>query len=124
MAREMGLGVIPWSPLASGVLTGKYQQSDLDEHGSAGAEGTRKNVALGNGALSERGLKIAEVVKAVAGEMGKEPPQVALAWTLLNAEIAAPVRGVRTLEKFEANLGGLTRIRNTYTSVRLEGERT
>src|SRR3546814_6469840 len=73
MAREMGLGVIPWSPLASGVLTGKYQQSDLDEHGSAGAEGTRKNVALGNGALSERGLKIAEVVKAVAGEMGKAP---------------------------------------------------
>src|SRR3546814_8789368 len=79
MARGMGLGVIPWSPLASGVLTGKYQQSDLDEHGSAGAEGTRKNVALGNGALSERGLKIAEVVKAVAGEMGKAPSQVALA---------------------------------------------
>src|SRR3546814_487656 len=93
MAREMGLGVIPWSPLASGVLTGKYQQSDLDEHGSAGAEGTRKNVALGNGALSERGLKIAEVVKAVAGEMGKAPSQVALAWTLLNAAVAAPIMG-------------------------------
>src|SRR3546814_5099961 len=91
MAREMGLGVIPWSPLASGVLTGKYQQSDLDEHGSAGAEGTRKNVALGNGALSERGLKIAEVVKEIAGEMVKAPPRVALAWTLLNVEVSAPV---------------------------------
>src|SRR3546814_8770499 len=75
MAREMGLGVIPWSPLASGVLTGKYQQSDLDEQGSAGAEGTRKNVALGNGALSERGLKIAEVGKAVAGAIGERKSQ-------------------------------------------------
>src|SRR3546814_13708397 len=71
MAREMGLGVIPWSPLASGVLTGKYQQSDLDEHGSAGAERTRKNVALGNGALSARGLNIDEVVKALVGDMGR-----------------------------------------------------
>src|SRR3546814_15658149 len=107
MAREMGLGVIPWSPLASGVLTGKYQQSDLDEHGSAGAKGTRKNVALGNGALGERGLKIAEVVKAVAGEMGKAPSQVALAWNLLNAVVAAPIMGVRTMEKFEDKLMAL-----------------
>src|SRR3546814_15688291 len=101
MAREMGLGVIPWSPLASGVPTGKYQQSDLDEHGSAGAEGTRKNVALGNGALSERGLKIAAVVKAVAGELGKDPSQVALAWTLSNEAVRAPIMGVRTMEHIE-----------------------
>src|SRR5918996_4783286 len=46
MAWEMGLGVVPWSPLASGVLTGKYSRSDLDHgDGVATAEGTRKNVA-------------------------------------------------------------------------------
>src|SRR5882672_3811125 len=81
MAREMGLGVIPWSPLASGVLTGKYSRTDLDHGGgSAGAAGTRKNVAAANNALTERGLVIADVVKAVAAELGKWPSQVALAW--------------------------------------------
>lgn len=107
MAREMGLGVIPWSPLASGVLTGKYQRLDLEERSSVGAEGTRKNVALGNGALSERGLAIADVVKAVADEVGKTPSQVALAWTLLNPAVAAPLMGVRTMGQFEDNLGAL-----------------
>jgi aryl-alcohol dehydrogenase-like predicted oxidoreductase len=45
MAQEMGLGVIPWSPLASGVLTGKYTRADLDAGGgTADAAGSRKNV--------------------------------------------------------------------------------
>jgi aryl-alcohol dehydrogenase-like predicted oxidoreductase len=84
MAREMGLGVIPWSPLASGVLTGKYSRTDLEiADGSASAVGTRKNIAAGNGSLTERGLAIADVVKAVAAELGRTPAQVAIAWTLL-----------------------------------------
>src|SRR3979411_1912930 len=53
MATEMGLGVIPWSPLGSGVLTGKYTSSDLNHGGgSAGAQGTRKNVAAASGSLT------------------------------------------------------------------------
>lgn len=108
MAREMGLGVIPWSPLASGVLTGKYGKADLEiGAGNAAAVGTRKNVAAANGALSERGLAIADVVKAVAAETGKSPSQVALAWTLLNPAVAAPIMGVRTLAQLEDNLGAL-----------------
>ncbi|WP_159585600.1 aldo/keto reductase [Chelativorans xinjiangense] len=108
MAREMGLGVIPWSPLASGVLTGKYSKADLEiGTGSASAVGTRKNVAAANGALSERGLAIADVVKAVAIEAGKSPSQVALAWTLLNPSVASPIMGVRTLAQLENNLGAL-----------------
>ncbi|PRH88502.1 aldo/keto reductase [Labrys okinawensis] len=108
MAREMGLGVIPWSPLASGVLAGKYSRADLDDSGgSAEASGTRRNVALGNGALTERGLDIAEAVKAVAGETGHTPSQVALAWTLLNPAVASPLIGARTLAQLEDNLGAL-----------------
>jgi aryl-alcohol dehydrogenase-like predicted oxidoreductase len=57
MALEMGLGVLPWSPLASGVLTGKYTAADLGSGpGIASAAGTRKNVAVANGALTERAL--------------------------------------------------------------------
>jgi len=108
MAKEMGLGVVPFFALASGVLTGKYTKADLDHGGgSAGAEGTRKNVAAANGVLTARNLEIAEVVKSVAAEMGKTPAQVALAWTLLNPAVAAPIVGVRTLKQLEDNLGAL-----------------
>ncbi|WP_438022927.1 aldo/keto reductase [Sorangium sp. So ce233] len=108
MAQEMGLGVIPWSPLGSGVLTGKYTRADLDAGGgTADASGTRKNVAAANGALTERGLGIAEVVKAVAAESGKTPAQIALAWTLLHPAVTAPIMGARTLKQLEDNLGAL-----------------
>jgi aryl-alcohol dehydrogenase-like predicted oxidoreductase len=108
MASEMGLGVIPWSPLGRGVLTGKYTSRDLDHGGdSAGVEGTRKSAGELNGSLSERSLAIAEVVKTVATELGRTPAQVALAWTLLNDSVTAPLIGVRTLSQLEDNLGAL-----------------
>ncbi|GAA4994722.1 aldo/keto reductase [Actinopolymorpha pittospori] len=108
MARELGLGVVPWSPLASGVLAGKYSLADLDlGAGTAGAEGSRKNVAASNGSLTERSLTIADVVKDVAIEMDKTPSQVALAWTMVNPAVTAPILGVRTLAQLEDNLGAL-----------------
>jgi aryl-alcohol dehydrogenase-like predicted oxidoreductase len=108
MASEMGLGVIPWSPLGRGVLTGKYTSRDLDHDGdSAGADGTRKSAGELNGSLSERSLAIAEVVKTVATELGRTPAQVALAWVLLNDSVTAPLIGARTLSQLEDNLGAL-----------------
>lgn len=108
MAREMGLGVIPWSPLGSGVLTGKYSRSDLPgRNGSAEPTGTRKDVAIGNGALTERGLRIADAVREVAAEIGTTRSRVALAWTLLNPAVTAPIIGARTPVQLEDNLGAL-----------------
>lgn len=107
MAREMGLGVTLWSPLGSGVLTGKYSRADLGEQAVGSPEGTRKNVALANGALNERNLAIADVVKEVAAQLGKTPAQVALAWTLQNPGVTAPIIGARTPEQLENNLGAL-----------------
>ncbi|WP_454848646.1 aldo/keto reductase [Rhizobium binxianense] len=121
MAKEMGLGVIPWSPLASGVLTGKYTRADLDiGDGSASAAGTRKNIAAGNGSLTERGLAIADVVKAVAAELGRTPAQVAIAWTLLNPAVTAPITGARTLAQLEDNLGALDVVFTDDQRARLE----
>ena len=74
MAREMGLGVLAWAPLAKGVLTGKYTRADLDRPDSTQ---TRKNLAAAAGVLSERGLAIADAVRAVAAEIGRTPAQVA-----------------------------------------------
>lgn len=108
MAQELGLGVIPWSPLASGVLAGKYTKADLAiGSGEAGAVGTRRNVAAANGSLTERGLQIAGLVKDLAQEMGRSPSQVAIAWTLRNRAVTAPIIGARTVAQLEDNFGAL-----------------
>ncbi|WP_018682641.1 aldo/keto reductase [Actinokineospora enzanensis] len=108
MAQEMGLGVVPWSPLGSGVLTGKYTRADLVQpDGPVLPEGTRREIAIGNGALTERGLVVAEVVKSVAADMGTTPSRVALAWTLLNPGVASTIIGARTSEQLADNLGAL-----------------
>jgi aryl-alcohol dehydrogenase-like predicted oxidoreductase len=108
MAQEMGLGVLPWSPLASGVLTGKYKAADIEDGpGEASAAGTRKNVAVANGALTERALLIADEVKQIAAELGKTQAQVALAWTLLNPAVTSTILGARTHEQLIDNLGAL-----------------
>ncbi|MCP2278515.1 aldo/keto reductase [Nocardia amikacinitolerans] len=107
MARELGLGVIPWSPLGSGVLTGKYRRADLGEQVEASPAGTRKNVAAAAGTLTERGLAIADVVKEVAAQLGRTPSQVAIAWTLRNPGVTSPIIGARTAAQLEDNLGAL-----------------
>ncbi|MCF3125115.1 aldo/keto reductase [Streptomyces arenae] len=108
MARETGLGVIPWSPLAGGVLTGTYGRADLAAatNGTHG-DGTRRSVTLAGGALTERNLAVVDVVTEVAAELGRTPAQVALAWTLRNPGVTAPVIGARTPAQLEDNLGAL-----------------
>jgi aryl-alcohol dehydrogenase-like predicted oxidoreductase len=90
------------------VLTGKYGPGDLDlAGGAAGAAGTRKNVAAANGSLTGRSLAIAAVVTDVARELGVTPAQVAIAWTLRNPAVTAPIAGARTLAQLQDNLGAL-----------------
>lgn len=109
MAQAMGLGVIPWAPLAAGVLAGKYSPADLKQDKSASIDRTtRKGVVMHHGTLTERNLAIAEVVKDIATELGKTPSQVALAWTLLEDAVTSPIMGVRTLVQLEDNLGALS----------------
>lgn len=107
MAREMGLGVIPWSPLAGGVLTGKYSRGDLTAATAASGDGTRKAFNLAVGELTERSLAVADVVKEVATDLGHTPAQVGLAWTLQNPDVTAPIIGARTPAQLEENLGAL-----------------
>ncbi len=109
MALEMGLGVLPWSPLGGGVLTGKYSREDLKAQASfeMGNLNSRRNINLATGRLNERNLDIADVVAAVASEMGRTPAQVALAWTLLNPAVTSPIIGARTYAQFEDNLAAL-----------------
>ncbi|KOX34167.1 aldo/keto reductase [Saccharothrix sp. NRRL B-16348] len=107
MARAMGLGVTPYSPLGGGVLSGKYRRADLTAPGADSGESNRKSFNAGLGMVTERTLAIADVVREVAAEQGRTPAQVALAWTLRNPAVTAPVLGARTPEQLVGNLGAL-----------------
>lgn len=107
MAEALGLGVLPWSPLGGGVLTGKYSRADLTDDNAADVSPTRKGVIASTGHLTGRALDIADVVGAIADELGATRSQVALAWTLRHPAVVSPVMGARTLAQAEDNIGAL-----------------
>ena len=102
-----GVGVIPWSPLRGGWLSGKYHRGM-----AAPIEGTRIESAEKQGwseswsvYANERTWTILDELFAVAEETGKTPAQVALNWLLRQPAVTAPIIGARTLEHLENNLG-------------------
>lgn len=107
MAQAMGLGVLPWSPLGGGILTGKYGRADLSDENDADVAAHRKGVIASTGHLNQRSLDIADVVGQVAEEIGASRSQVAIAWTLRNPAVVSPIIGARTLAQVEDNLGAL-----------------
>lgn len=108
MARELGLGIVPWSPLGGGILTGKYREAHSKTTATHSAVDGLRGELLGNvGRLTPRALAIAEVVKKVAEDAEKSPAQIALAWTLANSEVVSPIIGARTFNQFRENLGCL-----------------
>ncbi|WP_122587423.1 aldo/keto reductase [Pseudomonas viridiflava] len=107
MAEAMGLGVLPWSPLGGGILSGKYSRDDLQQVSEAGVSTTRKGVISSSGHMTERSLEIASVVGDIAKDIGVAASQVALAWTLMNPAVVAPVLGARTLAQALDNLAAL-----------------
>lgn len=107
MARAMGLGVLPWSPLGGGILTGKYSRADLSDDNGANVATDRKGVIASTGHLNQRSLDIADTVGTVARELGASPSQVAIAWTLTHPAVISPIIGARTLAQAEDNLGAL-----------------
>lgn len=104
MAQRLGLGVLPWSPLSGGLLSGKYATGAQKPNDP---EGGREAMMTQFGRVTPAAIKIADAVKAVADEIGATSAQVALAWTLVNPGVAAPVLGARTMRQLEDNFGAL-----------------
>ena len=95
--RRYGLGVIPYSPLAGGFLTGKYRRDQNPE--SARAEGVRRYFA-------ERNYDLLDVIENIANQQGNRSiSQIALAWLLSDPLITSPIIGPRSLEQLDDNLG-------------------
>jgi aryl-alcohol dehydrogenase-like predicted oxidoreductase len=94
--REYGLGLIPWSPLAGGLLGGVLQKQ---------AEGRRSSDAIA--ARVEKHRPQLEAYENLCKELGEAPADVALAWLLHNPVVTAPIIGPRTLEQLHGNLKSL-----------------
>lgn len=98
MAEAMGMGVMPWSPLQGGLLSGKYSSSN-----TAPSDTTRARP----GGPTEAELVVIDAVNAVAAEMGVSSAQVALAWLRGRPGVSSVVIGSRRIDQLEANLGAL-----------------
>lgn len=120
MAREMGVGIVVWSPLANGLLTGKYSSDDLKKQARSEVTGTRKDVIAGYAKLTDSTFAILDVLKAVANEIGKPPAQVALAWVRSKAAVTSILMGARTSKQLKDNLGVLDTTLNADQLARLD----
>jgi aryl-alcohol dehydrogenase-like predicted oxidoreductase len=101
LCLEEGIGVIPWSPLGGGLLTGKIRKGAAAPGGSRAAVDPATRERFG----AERNLAIAETLVGVAASLGKTASQVALAWVIGQPAVTSPIFGARTLEQLEDNLG-------------------
>jgi aryl-alcohol dehydrogenase-like predicted oxidoreductase len=99
-----GLGVVPYSPLARGVLTGKY---DPDVPPPGGTRAGRQDMRMMQTEWRRESLLIAQEIKHHAEARGITPVQFAFAWVLNNRLITASIAGPRTLEQFEGYLPAL-----------------
>lgn len=100
LCREHGVGILPWSPLAGGFLTGKYRKDQPPP------EGTRmdKWKDRWNRFDNERNWKILEALDEVAAQTKHTHSQVALAWLLRKPTVTSVIFGARSLEQLEGNL--------------------
>ena len=99
-----GIGVIPYSPLAGGFLTGKYAGDQTPPEGSRGATSDRIQAYL----MDPHSLSTLEIVKQIALERKKSPSQVALRWLISRPAVVSAIIGPRDLEQLEDNLGCLS----------------
>jgi aryl-alcohol dehydrogenase-like predicted oxidoreductase len=99
-ATAYGLGMLPWSPLGRGVLTGKYREGA--PAGSRGASQQFRGFVAPY--LDERAGRIVQAVVTAASGLGVTPTAVALAWVRDRPGVAAPVIGARTVEQLAESL--------------------
>jgi len=102
MAKSLGIGVTAWSPLAGGTLTGKYLKK-------GGGGGNRFDTEMMKPFLraSERADAVVNEVVKVAGEVGRSPAQVALAWLNQRPIPIISIIGARRLDQFRDNLASI-----------------
>jgi aryl-alcohol dehydrogenase-like predicted oxidoreductase len=105
LCKAQDMAILPWSPLAGGLLTGKFNP---DAEHKADADARLNKAAYGPAMLAEQRIRIAQGLVELADNMGCSPSQLALAWLLHRPEgNVIPILGARKLEQFKDNMGCL-----------------
>jgi len=109
VCADQEMAVCPYSPLAGGFLTGKYERTDDDDPTKfKGPEGARGSLSdrFEEFYLSARGWHVLDEIETVADELDATPPQVALRWLIGQPDITCvPIVGARTVDQLEENVG-------------------
>ena len=101
--EDTGLGLTTWSPLASGLLTGKYAQGVPE-----GSRGAMENMAFLREGLTDAAKNAAvKKLEPIAAELGGSVAQLALAWVAKNPRVSSVITGASKLAQLQANLGAL-----------------
>lgn len=100
MAREMGLGVTPWSPLKSGALSGKYTRANAGQ-----VKGDRGAWVMS--ALDDKTYAIVDALIDIAKALDTTPARVALAWVQSRPGVASTILGARTVAQLDDNLAAI-----------------
>jgi aryl-alcohol dehydrogenase-like predicted oxidoreductase len=106
-ALELGLGICPWSPLANGILTGKYKKTAAGKIAGDGRIGVGGFTTGVNSDLSERNLAIVDAVTRAAKALERTPAQVALNWVTRRPGVASTIMGATKLAQVEDNVRAL-----------------
>ena len=107
LAEYAGLGVLPWSPLGGGLLSGKYRAGEAPPEDSRAADTTPSAVLMRMRIQEERNFAVAQAVQDLAADLGKTMAQVALNWVLHRPGVTAPILGARTVAHIDDNLGAI-----------------
>ena len=103
LLRELGIGLVPYSPLGHGFLTGTIRSiDDLDD------DDWRKTNPRFTGENFQRNLSIADEVQAIATDVGATPAQIALAWLLAKGDHIAPIPGTTRADRVAENIAADT----------------
>ncbi len=98
-ACACGMGVMPWSPLAGGFLTGKYRREDTS--GSGRLSGPNP---FGNSKFVDRNWDVLEALRSVAAQLDRPAAQVALAWVMARPGVSATIIGASKLAQLADNI--------------------
>jgi len=116
LCREHGLGILPWSPLASGFLTGKY---DKDQAPPAGARLEKWKESMA-GFDKEKNWRTLDAVRSVAAELGASPASVSLAWVMKQPQVSSTIFGARNVAQLEENVKACDVVLNEEQMKRLD----
>ncbi|WP_225335916.1 aldo/keto reductase [Halomicrobium urmianum] len=103
VCAEEGIGVVPWSPLYRGFLTGKYERDDEPPEGSRMAE---EDVTPAE-EFDEDQWAVLDAVRDIADEHDASPVQISISWLLHKDVVTAPIVGPKTVDQLDENVGAL-----------------